>query len=73
MKNLPGSSVGNASTRARYLAPNVRLPHRETRVAMVNDCLPSGKILPGHNGLAALSALLFAPVFSAKHLINQIF
>jgi hypothetical protein len=40
---------------------------------MVNDCLPSGKILPGHNGLAALSALLGAPVFSVKHLINHIF
>jgi len=40
---------------------------------MVNDCLPSGKILPGHNGLAALSALRFAPVFLAKRLINHIF
>jgi hypothetical protein len=40
---------------------------------MVNDCLPSGKILPGHNGLAALSALRAEAVFLAKHLINHIF
>jgi hypothetical protein len=40
---------------------------------MVNDCLPSGKILPGHNGLAALSALPSAPVFLAKRLINHLF
>jgi hypothetical protein len=40
---------------------------------MVNDCLPSGKILPGHNGLAALSAAPFAPVFLAKRLINHLF
>jgi hypothetical protein len=40
---------------------------------MVNDCLPSGKILPGHNGLAALSALPGAPVFSVKPLINHLF
>jgi hypothetical protein len=40
---------------------------------MVNDCLPTGKKLPGHNGLAALSAAQFAPVFSAKGLINHIF
>jgi hypothetical protein len=40
---------------------------------MVNDCLPTGKILPGHNGLAALSAARFAPVFLAKHLINHLF
>jgi hypothetical protein len=73
MKNLLGSSVGNASTRARTLAPNVRPPHRETRVAMVNDCLPSGKILPGHNDLAALSALPPVPVFLAKQLINHPF
>jgi hypothetical protein len=73
MKTLPGSSVGNASTGARCLAPNVRLPHRETRVAMVNDCLPSGKILPGHNDLAALSALPKAAVFLVKYLINHLF
>jgi hypothetical protein len=28
--------------------------------------------LPGQNGLAALSALPGAPVFSVKHLINHI-
>jgi hypothetical protein len=40
---------------------------------MVNDCLPSGKILPGHNGLAALSAVPRAAVISDKHLINHLF
>jgi hypothetical protein len=40
---------------------------------MVNDCLPTGKKLPGHNGLAALSAVQSAPVFLAKHLINHLF
>jgi len=73
MKTLLGSSVGNAATRARISRQTLRLPHHEARAVMVNDCLPSGKILPGHNGLAALSALLGAPVFSVKHLINHIF
>jgi hypothetical protein len=72
MKTLLGSSVGEFF-RARQLAPNLRPPRHEARAAMVNDCLPSGKILPGHNGLAALSALLWTPVFSAKHLINHLF
>jgi hypothetical protein len=40
---------------------------------MVNDCLPSGKILPGHNGLAALSAVPQAAAISDKHLINHLF
>jgi hypothetical protein len=40
---------------------------------MVNDCLPTGKNLPGHNRMAALSAALFAPVFSVKGLINHLF
>jgi hypothetical protein len=72
MKTLPGSSVGDFSARDTS-RQRLRRPHREARAVMVNDCLPSGKKLPGHNGLAALSALPFGPVFSVKYLINHIF
>jgi hypothetical protein len=40
---------------------------------MVNDCFPTGKKLPGSNGLAALSAVPFVPAFSVKQLINHVF
>jgi hypothetical protein len=45
---------------------------RNAKGAMVNDYLPAGKNLPGHNRLAALSAAPRAAVFSVKPLINRI-
>jgi hypothetical protein len=40
---------------------------------MVNDCLRTGKKLPGHKHIATLSAGAAARVFSPKQLINHNF
>jgi hypothetical protein len=40
---------------------------------MVNDCFPTGKILPGNKGIAAFSARPRAYVVLSKRLINHNF
>src|SRR3954471_16686429 len=48
-------------------------PRHEARLRMVNDCLRTGKKLPGHNHIAPVSAGSECTAFSLKWLINRNF